>query len=91
KDTVHFFNQAKMMGAKTIAITDAQVSPIYKSADITFFGKTNRDVSGYNEIAPVISLLNVIINQYRTTYHDEVKQRIQQIERLNDQSNNLVE
>lgn len=91
KDTVHFFNQAKMMGARTIAITDAQVSPIYKSADITFFGKTNRDVSGYNEIAPVISLLNVIINQYRTTYHDEVKQRIQQIERLNDQSNNLVE
>jgi len=91
KDTVHFFNHAKFAGAKIIAITDSQISPIYKAADITFFGKTNRDVSGYNEIAPVISLLNVIINRYRTAYHNEVKQRIQKLESLNDQSNNLVE
>lgn len=91
KDTTEFVNSALKKQARIISITDNQVSPICKAADKVFYAKTNRDVSGYNEIAPVISLLNVIITQYRENYNDEVKARIQQLEQLNDENQDLVE
>jgi DNA-binding MurR/RpiR family transcriptional regulator len=91
KDTTAFIKNAVKQQARIISITDNQVSPIYKMADSVFFAKTNRDVSGYNEIAPIISLLNVIITQFRENYSDEVKERIQQLEQLNDENQDLVE
>lgn len=91
KDTTAFIKNAVKQQARIISITDNQVSPIYKMADSVFFAKTNRDVSGYNEIAPIISLLNVIITKFRENYSDEVKERIQQLEQLNDENQDLVE
>lgn len=67
------------------------MSPYFRSSDITILAKTNRDISGYNEIAPVISILNLVFNHYRDQYSEEVRNRIQRLEALNDESDNLIE
>ncbi|MBX8994111.1 MULTISPECIES: MurR/RpiR family transcriptional regulator [Staphylococcus] len=91
KDTVHFIKNAQKRQACIIGITDSLLSPIYDISDKIFLAKTNRDVSGYNEIAPVISLLNVLVTRYRERYKDAVKSRIQNLEKLNDSSDDLIE
>ncbi|MCY1569288.1 MurR/RpiR family transcriptional regulator [Staphylococcus pettenkoferi] len=91
KNTVHFIKNAKKQKAYVIGITDSRLSPIYDISDKIFLAKTNRDISGYNEIAPVISLLNVIVTRYRERFKEEVNSRIQSLEKLNDSSGDLIE
>lgn len=91
RETFEFFNYAKSLNLKTISVTNNTLSPYYQPSDVAILAKTNRDVSGYNEIAPVISILNLIFSEYREEYNEEVQKRIQKLEELNDDSNNLIE
>ncbi|AKS66025.1 MurR/RpiR family transcriptional regulator [Staphylococcus coagulans] len=91
RETFKFFEYAKKQGLTTISVTNNSLSPYFRPSDITILAKTNRDISGYNEIAPVISILNLVFNHYRDLYSEEVRNRIQRLEALNDESDNLIE
>ncbi|MET3506220.1 MurR/RpiR family transcriptional regulator [Halalkalibacter oceani] len=80
KDTYRLAELAREAGAQVIAITDSELSPICKLASLSLFAKTNRDQSGYNGIAPVISLLNMLVVAVRKNVADHVKERLSKVE-----------
>jgi len=91
KDTYHYTLNAKSLGAKVIAVTDHELSPIGVISNVTLLANTNRDESGYNSIAPVMSLLNLLAAGLRMKEASCINKRLQKLESLYNQYDNLFE
>ncbi|MFD1426742.1 DNA-binding MurR/RpiR family transcriptional regulator [Kroppenstedtia sanguinis] len=91
KDTYTITSKAKTGGCKVIAITDSELAPISRLADVSLLTKTNRDESGYNGISPVISLLNVLIVGVRQKKQKEISKRLLKLESFYEQDDSLFE
>lgn len=91
KATYRFAEMAKAAGAQVIAITDSEVSPVSALASLSLFTKTNRDETGYNGIAPVISLLHMLIVAVRKLDAKNVKDRLQKVEDIYKRNKTLFE
>ncbi|PAD09769.1 hypothetical protein CHH78_06460 [Shouchella clausii] len=91
KATYRFAEMAKMAGAYVVAVTDGELAPIAKLASINLFTKTNRDMSGYNGIAPVLSLLNMLIVAVRKNEKQEIHERLSKVEEIYKRNDLLIE
>lgn len=82
RGTYQFAEMAKKLGGTIIAVTDNKLSPIGALSHMTLITNTNRGENGYNSMAPVISLLNLIIAGIRFNEHQKLKDRLQKLEEL---------
>ena len=77
-DAMHF---AKSMGAKAIAITDSQASPLAGIADISMFAKSEM-VSFIDSLVAPMSLINAIIIAVGRRNRDQVAETFARLENL---------
>jgi len=91
KQTYKFVKRAKEQGGYILAITDSKLSPIGRNSDSILLTNTNRDESGYNSIAPVLSLLNLIIAGIRSKEISELKYKLQYIEQYFEEDDTVFE
>lgn len=77
-DAMHF---AKSMGAKAIAITDSQASPLASIADISMFAKSEM-VSFIDSLVAPMSLINAIIIAVGRRNMDSVAKTFAKLENL---------
>jgi DNA-binding MurR/RpiR family transcriptional regulator len=91
KGTYKFVEIAKKEGADIIAITDSSFSPIAKLTSLNLYTKTNRDTSGYNGIASVLGLLNVLAVAVRKNVPENIKKRLLKIEEIYRMNDKLFE
>lgn len=80
KKTFNFLEKAKKQQANIISLTDNSLSPISRVSNISLFTNTNRDVTGYNSIAPVLSFLNLLIVGVREKLHKQINSRLSKLE-----------
>lgn len=74
-ETEKFTRHAKGNGAKIIAITDDQLSPVGRLSDVTLITEANT-MSGMDALAPVSSLLNLIIAGISSKQKDSITKRL---------------
>ncbi|MFZ4453118.1 MurR/RpiR family transcriptional regulator [Salibacterium aidingense] len=91
KNTFAFLEKTKEQGAFTISVTDSKLSPIGRLADITLLTNTNRDESGYNSIAPVLSFLNLLIVGVRKKDDTTMNERLQKLEEFYQKDESIFE
>ncbi|MGG1600880.1 MurR/RpiR family transcriptional regulator [Paenibacillus naphthalenovorans] len=91
KLTFKFTKLAKEKGATIISVTDSKVSPVGCISDNTLITNSNRDVTGYNSMSSVISLLNLIVVGVRIKDSARIASRLQQIEEYYSSSDILFE
>jgi DNA-binding MurR/RpiR family transcriptional regulator len=82
KETYHFAMEAKERGATIVSVTDNKLSPIGRISDFVLITNSNRDETGFNSVATVISLLNLIIVGIRKKDHKRINARLQGFEEL---------
>lgn len=78
-ETEQFTRLAKENGAKIIAITDDHLSPVGRLSDVTLITEANT-VSGMDALAPVMSLLNLIIAGISGKQKDSITKRLKLLE-----------
>lgn len=81
KEATKLAAYAKKVGVTVIAVTDRILSPVGELADITLLTETNVQ-SGCNSIAPVITLLDLVLTAYQEKNPAGVQQRQQKLESL---------
>ncbi|MED3822452.1 MurR/RpiR family transcriptional regulator [Priestia flexa] len=81
KEATKLAAYAKKVGVTVIAVTDRILSPVGELADITLLTDTNVQ-SGCNSIAPVITLLDLVLTAYQEKNPAGVQQRQQKLESL---------
>ncbi|WP_040978596.1 MurR/RpiR family transcriptional regulator [Oceanobacillus jeddahense] len=91
KETYKFAEMAKKEGADIIAITDSSFSPLAKLTSLNLYTKTNRDASGYNGIASVLGLLNILVVAIRKNAPENIKKRLLKIEEIYHMNDKLFE
>lgn len=91
KQTYYFFNKAIEQNAHSVAITDSLLSPIGRIASVTLLTNTNRDESGYNSIAPVLSFLNLLIIGVRKKNDSKMTTRLNKLENFYNQDDIVFE
>ena len=79
--TVDAMNFAKSMGAKAIAITDSQASPLVGIADISMFAKSDM-VSFIDSLVAPMSLINAIIIAVGRRNRDSVAATFARLENI---------
>lgn len=81
KETVKVTEFAKQRGARVISATDRVLSPVGRLSDLTFTTEINVE-SGFNSIATVVSLLNLIMTGIGMKNQKEIQTRRQGLEEL---------
>ncbi|MGG4489881.1 MurR/RpiR family transcriptional regulator [Metabacillus idriensis] len=81
KEALELAKCSQAQGAKVIAITNRQLSPVGQLAEITLTTEEKAD-SGHHSIAPVVSLLEVIMEGVRHRDSDRISIRQQKLEQL---------
>ncbi|MFB7641416.1 MurR/RpiR family transcriptional regulator [Peribacillus butanolivorans] len=84
QETVSFVKAAKKKGAKIIAITDNEISPLGSFADLLVKVYTPSP-TGLNGMATMFSLLNVIVSGVASSKWEEVQNRINDYEQTSGQ------
>ncbi len=72
---------AKERGAKTIAITDTQMSPLAKEADYAIFAKSNITALADSLVAP-LSVINALVAAISLHRQDEAKEYFETLEEV---------
>lgn len=80
--TQRFAEGAKKAGATLVAVTDSPLSPIGRIADFTLLTRKNRDETGLDSIASVISLLNLMVIGVSLQGKEEGTRRLQRLEAI---------
>lgn len=91
KQTYDFFKKAVAQEVQSIAITDSLLSPIGRLASVSLLTNTNRDESGYNSIAPVLSFLNLLIIGVRSRSDQKMTNRLKRLEEFYHQDDTVFE
>ncbi|PTX61302.1 RpiR family transcriptional regulator [Melghirimyces profundicolus] len=73
--------QAKKQKVKLISITDRPLSPIGQISDLTLITEENM-ASGFNSIASVISLMDLIITGFHQRDSEQIGQRQKKLEQM---------
>ncbi len=81
KEAIHLAECAKKQGTTLLSVTDRKLSPVGRLSDIALTSEENVEYES-NSIAPVISLLNVIILGIKLRNHERIQARQQKLERL---------
>ncbi|WHY74521.1 MurR/RpiR family transcriptional regulator [Fictibacillus enclensis] len=84
QETISFVKAAKKKGAKIIAITDNELSPLGSFADLLIKVYTPSP-TGLNGMATMFSLLNVIVSGVASSKWEEVHNRINDYEQTSEQ------
>lgn len=79
--TLDAFRYAKTKGAKTIAITDNQMSPLTKDADFSLFAKSNTTALADSLVAP-LSIINAIVAAVSLHRQEEAKEYFEALEEV---------
>lgn len=91
KSTYHTLKKIQEKKGTIIAVSDSELSPIGRLAQVNLVTSTNRDESGYNSISPVISLLNLLIVNIRKKNQGRVKERLIELEKYYEEDDELFE
>ncbi len=81
KESMHIAECAKKQGITLLSVTDRMLSPVGRISDITLTTEENVE-SGSNSIAPVISLLDLIIMGMNLKDQERIQLRQQKLEQL---------
>ncbi|MEH7084195.1 MurR/RpiR family transcriptional regulator [Neobacillus drentensis] len=84
EETISFVKAAKKKGAKIIAITDNEISPLGAFADLLIKVYTPSP-TGLNGMATMFSLLNVIVSGVASSKWEEVQNRINDYQQTSEQ------
>ena len=79
--TVDAMKYAKEQGAKTIAITDTQMSPLAKEAEYCLFAKSHTTALADSLVAP-LSIINAFVAAISLHKQDEVKEYFEALEEV---------
>ena len=82
--TIEGMEMAKDHGAKVIAITDSEVSPLCKYADISMFAPSDTTTFVDSLVAP-LSLINALVVAISINKKSEVTNHLQMLEKIWDQ------
>lgn len=82
RETHKYAKTAQAQGATLISVTDNKLSPIGCISSYTLLTNTNKDETGLNSIAPVVSLLNLVVVGMRMKDHTRIMSRLQKLEEL---------
>lgn len=91
KETYEIVRKVANEKGKVIAVTDSELAPISRIANVYLLTKTNRDESGYNAISPVISLLNILIVCIRKKNKELINNRLLKLESFYEKDDSLFE
>lgn len=86
-ETVEFTELAKNQGVKVFAITDSMVSPLIQYAD-TYLLSKYESVNFHNSNVSALALVNSISASLAACLEEQVKARLNLIEKLNEEINN---
>lgn len=81
KEAIHIAESVKKQGTTLLSVTDRKLSPVGRISDLTLTTEENVEF-GSNSIAPVISLLDLIISGMSLKDNERVQARQQKLERL---------
>lgn len=81
KEAIHIAESAKKQGASLFSVTDRKLSPIGRISDITLTTEENVEF-GSNSSAPVISLLDLVIQGMNLKDSNRIQARQQKLEQL---------
>lgn len=81
KEAIHIAESAKKQGTTLLSVTDRKLSPVGRISDLTMTTEENVEF-GSNSIAPVISLLDLIILGMSLKDNERIQARQQKLERL---------
>ncbi|MEW9668321.1 MurR/RpiR family transcriptional regulator [Ammoniphilus sp. 3BR4] len=81
KETVHIAESAKKQGITLISVTDRALSPVGRISDMTLTTEENVE-SGSNSIAPVISLLDLVITGINRKDKERIQSRQRRLEEM---------
>jgi|SRR5699024_7950364 len=91
KSTYNVVEKVREKHGEVIAISDSELSPVCRLANVYLLTTTNRDVSGYNSISSVISLLNLLVVNVRKLNQEQVKKRLVELEKYYEEDDELFE
>lgn len=90
REAIHLAECAKKQGITLISVTDRMLSPVGRISDVTLTTEENVE-SGSNSVAPVISLLDLIIMGMNVKDQERIQLRQQKLEQLYSSCNVFIE
>ncbi|TYR78817.1 MurR/RpiR family transcriptional regulator [Priestia megaterium] len=81
EEAIDIARYAEQYNVSVIAVTDRLLSPVSELADVTLITETNVE-SGFNSIAPIISLLDLVLTGFQVRDPERVQKRQQKLEQL---------